>query len=41
MKDLPTRYWLENTTTNIDFEGKLKERSQESKAKFAIVAKFA
>jgi predicted deacetylase len=37
MKDLPTRYWLENTTTNIDFEGKLKERPQESIAKFAIV----
>ena len=26
MKDLPTRYWLEDTTSNLDLEEKLKDR---------------
>jgi predicted deacetylase len=37
MKDLPTRYWLEDTTSNLDLEGKLKDKPHNLRGSFAIV----
>lgn len=37
MKDLPTRYWLEDVTSNIDLEGNLKDRPRQLREKYAIV----
>ena len=37
MKDLPTRYWLEDYAINIDLESELKAKMLKHKKKFAII----
>jgi predicted deacetylase len=37
LKDLPTRYWLEDVTSNVDLEEKLKDNANHLRQKYAIV----